>query len=95
MWPRSLRRFGGVLIGIVVGSGVASLLVAWPNEGFYIRTPTPSIRPGKENIGLVQETGIVSLMSLLGRYVQRSPIVSAISSYLVLRLMTAFISKNN
>ena len=46
MWPRSMR-FRGVFIGIVIGSGVVGLLVAWTNEDFYITTSTPTIGPGK------------------------------------------------
>ena len=65
MWPRSVRRFGGVLIGIVVGSGVVGLLVAWTNVGFYMRTSTSRIRPGKENTGLI----LFLQMSPLCRYV--------------------------
>ena len=53
MWPRSVTRFGGVLIGIVIGLGVVGLWVAWTNEGFYMTTPTLRIRPGKENKGLI------------------------------------------
>lgn len=65
MWRRSMRRFGGVLIGIVVGSGVVGLLVAWTNEGFYMTTSTSRIRPGKENNGLI----LFLQMSPLCRYV--------------------------
>lgn len=65
MWPRSVRRFGGVLIGIVVGSGVVGLLVAWTNVGFYMTTSTSRIMPGKENIGLI----LFLQMSPLCRYV--------------------------
>jgi len=50
MWPRSVTRFGGVLVGIVIGSGVAGLLVAWTNKGFYMTTPTPRITPGKKEV---------------------------------------------
>jgi len=49
MWPRSVTRFGGVLVGIVIGSGVAGLLVAWTNKGFYMTTPTPRITPDESN----------------------------------------------
>ena len=47
MWPRSMR-FRGVFIGIVIGSGVVGLLVAWTNEDFYMTTSTPTIGPGKK-----------------------------------------------
>lgn len=48
MWPRSMTRFRGVFIGIVIGSGVVGLLVAWTNEDFYMTRSTPTIRPGKK-----------------------------------------------
>ena len=48
MWPRLVTRLGSVVIGIVIGSGMAGLLVAWTNEGVYMTTPTQKIRAGKK-----------------------------------------------
>ena len=48
MWPRSVSRFRGVLIGIAIGSGAAGLLVAWTIEGIYMTTAKQRIRPGKK-----------------------------------------------
>ena len=30
-------KFGGVLTGIMIGLGVAGFLVAWEDDGFYIK----------------------------------------------------------
>ena len=48
MWPRSVSRFRGVLIGIAIGSGLVGLLVTWTIEGIYTTTAKQRIRPGKK-----------------------------------------------
>lgn len=37
MWPRTLMRFSGVFVGVIIGLGVAGILVAWTNEGHYMK----------------------------------------------------------
>ena len=63
MWPRLVTRLGSVVIGIVIGSGMAGLLVAWTNEGVYMTTPTQKIRAGKKK-SKIKIKCIVDIVSL-------------------------------
>jgi len=48
MWPRTLAKFHGLLLGIIIGFSLACVLVLWTNEGGYVRqTPIVSSNSGE------------------------------------------------
>lgn len=48
MWPRTLAKFHGILLGIIIGFSLACVLVLWTNESGYMRqTPIVSSNSGE------------------------------------------------
>ncbi|XP_078342205.1 uncharacterized protein LOC144628030 isoform X1 [Oculina patagonica] len=59
MWPRTLMRFGGVFLGVIIGLGVAGIMIAWTNDGYYMRQQ-PLIYDNRPIDGFRVETTVSS-----------------------------------
>ena len=48
MWPRTLAKFHGLLLGVIIGFSLACVLVLWTSEGGYMKqTPIVSSNAGE------------------------------------------------